>query len=63
MIKPNSTMVFSVYPRTPKIIKDMNIDIGIAKPTKIAFLKPRKNIRTITTKITPKMMLLTKSST
>ena len=47
----------------PRIIKDINIDIGIAKPTKIAFLNPKKNINTITTKITPKMMLFTKSST
>ena len=56
-------MVFKVYPRAPKIISDINIDMGIAKPTKIAFLNPRKNIKTITTKTTPKMILFTKSST
>ncbi len=63
IIKPNNTIVFKVWPIALKIIKDINIDIGIAKPTKMAFLNPRKNIRTITTKITPNMMLFTKSST
>ena len=42
---------------------DMNMDIGIAKPTNSAFLNPKKNIKTVTTRITPNMMLLTKSST
>ena len=41
----------------------MNIDIGIAKPTNSAFLNPKKNIKTVITKITPKMMLLAKSLT
>ena len=41
----------------------MNIDIGIANPTNSAFRKPKKNMRTATTKITPKMILFTKSST
>ena len=56
-------MVFIVYPKKFRIIKDMNIDIGIANPTNTAFLNPKKNINTTTTKITPKMILLTKSST
>ena len=63
IINPNKTIVFNVYPRAPIIIRDINIDMGIAKPTKIAFLNPRKNIKTITTKTTPKMILFTKSST
>ena len=41
----------------------MNIDIGMAKPTNNAFRKPKKNIRTTTTKITPKIMLFTSSLT
>ena len=52
-------MVFIVYPKNERIIKDMNIDMGMANPTKRAFLNPRKNIKTVTTKITPKMMELT----
>ena len=63
IISPKSTIVFKVYPNAPKIIKDINIDIGIAKPTNNAFLNPRKNINTMTTKITPKIILFTKSST
>ena len=56
-------MVFIVYPIPFNIINDINIDIGIAKPTNKAFLNPKKNIKTVTTNITPKMMLFTKSST
>ena len=39
------------------------MDIGIANPTNKAFLNPRKNINTKTTKITPKIILLTRSFT
>ena len=63
IINPNNTIVFKVYPKAPNIIKDMNMDIGMAKPTKMAFLNPKKNINTMTTKITPKIILFTKSST
>jgi hypothetical protein len=42
---------------------DINIDIGIAIPTKRAFLKPKKKSNTITTKTTPKIILFTKSIT
>ena len=35
----------------------------MAIPTNNAFLNPRKNIKTKTTRITPKIMLFTKSST
>ena len=52
-----------VYPNKSKIINDINIDIGIANPTKTAFLNPKKNINTTTTNITPKIILFTKSST
>ena len=56
-------MVFIVYPIKFNIISDINIDIGIANPTNKAFFNPKKNINTVTTKITPKMILFTKSST
>ena len=39
------------------------MDIGIAKPTNNAFLNPKKNIKTVTTKIIPNKILFTKSST
>jgi hypothetical protein len=54
-------MVFKVYPKKESIMKDMNMDMGIANPTNNAFLKPRKNINTVTTKITPKMIEFTNS--
>ena len=36
-------MVFR-YIRVLRIIKDMNIDIGMAKPTKMAFLNREKTL-------------------
>ena len=39
------------------------MDIGIAKPTNKEFLNPKKNISTDTTRITPKIILLTRSLT
>ena len=47
----------------PRIAIDINIDIGIAIPTKSAFLKPKKNSNTKTTITTPNIILLTKSVT
>ena len=41
----------------------MNMDMGMAKPTNRALRNPRKNIRTVTTRMIPKMMLFTRSST
>ena len=41
----------------------MNIDIGIAKPTNKAFLSPRKKVKTVTTRIIPKIKLFIKSFT
>src|SRR5690606_31565206 len=63
MIRPKRIMVFMVYPRPFKIINAMNMESGMAKPTKRAFLNPRKNINTVTTRMIPKMMLFIKSST
>ena len=39
------------------------MDMGIAKPTNKALRNPRKNINTVITSNTPKMMLLAKSLT
>jgi len=44
-------------------MNDINIDMGIAKPTNKALRNPKKNISTVTTNRMPKMMLLTRSST
>src|SRR6056297_363011 len=63
IMRPKRIIVFRVYPIADKIIKDMNMDMGMAKPTNSAFLKPKKNINTVTTSMIPKMMLFTKSST
>ena len=62
-IKPNNIIVFKVFPIALKIAIDINIDIGIATPTKRAFLNPKKNNNTITTKTTPKIILFTRSTT
>ena len=37
-------------------MNDINIDNGMAIPTNKAFLKPKKNNNTATTRITPNMM-------
>ncbi len=50
-------------PKADKITNDMNMDIGIANPTKRAFLRPRKNVRTVTTRIIPNIKLFIKSLT
>ncbi len=44
-------------------MKEINIDSGIAIPTKRAFLIPKKNSKTTTTKITPSMILFSRSDT
>ncbi len=58
-----STIMFNVTPAAPNNINDRNIDIGMAIPTKSAFLRPKKNISTSTTNSTPKMMLFSKFET
>ena len=50
------TIVLNVIPMAPRIMKLINIDRGIATPTKSAFLRPRKNNNTPTTKRIPKMI-------
>ena len=52
-----------VCPKNPRIIKDINMDMGMAKPTNKALRNPRKNIKTVMTSSTPKMILLAKSLT
>ena len=41
-------------------MKDINMDKGIATPTNKAFLNPKKNNKTATTKMTPKMIEFSK---
>lgn len=59
----NNTTVLSVTPIKLRIEKESNIDSGIAIPTNKAFLNPKKKHNTITTKITPKIILFSKSET
>ena len=61
--RENRTIVFSVTPKKFRIINDKNIDKGMAIPTNSAFLNPRKKYRTVTTNMTPKIILFSKSAT
>ena len=63
MTNPNKTILFSVKPNNDRKNRDKNIDIGIANPTKRAFLIPRKKVITVTTSIIPKIKLFIKSLT
>ena len=51
--RENNIIIFTVIPNNCKIINDIHIERGIDNPTKSAFLTPKKNINTKTTKITP----------
>ncbi len=62
-IRENKTIVLSVTPKALRMIKDKNIDSGMAIPTNKALRKPKKNINTPTTKIIPKIMLFSRSET
>ena len=63
MMSPNKTIVLMVSPKNPRIMNDINIDMGMAKPTNNALRNPRKNIKTVMTSMTPKTMLLARSLT
>ncbi len=52
----NSTITFRVMPMEFNIRKDISIDIGMAIPTNNAFRNPRKNSKTPTTRMIPKMI-------
>ena len=52
-----------VNPIIPRMIKEMNIESGIAMPTNNALRTPKKNNKTKTTKITPEIILFSKLST
>ena len=52
--------MLTVIPNIWRIINDIHIERGIDKPTKSAFLTPRKNIKTRTTNITPLKILFSK---
>ncbi|CAI8174238.1 MAG: Uncharacterised protein [Crocinitomicaceae bacterium] len=58
--KEKSTIIFKLTPAEFNKIKDKNIENGIAIPTKRAFLRPKKNSNTNTTKITPKTIEFSK---
>ena len=58
-----STIMFRVTPAALRIMKLMNMDIGIAIPTKSAFRMPKKNSNTPTTSKTPNMMEFSNSAT
>ena len=60
---PNKTIVFKVNPKAERILNAINIESGIAAPTKSEFLNPIVNINTIITSTIPKMMWLESSST
>ena len=55
--------MFKVTPALPKRKKAVNIERGIAVPTKSAFLKPKKKSNTAITKIIPNMMEFSNSET
>ncbi len=50
------TITFNVMPMEFNIKNDISMDSGIATPTKIAFLNPRKNSRTPTTNMIPRII-------
>ena len=58
-----STIKFKEMPRASRIRKEINMDKGMADPTKRAFRKPIKNINTKTTRMIPKIMEFSKSLT
>ena len=58
--KENNTIMFKLTPAEFSIIKDRNIENGIAIPTNSAFLNPKKNSNTNTTRITPNTMEFSK---
>ena len=53
---PNKTIVFKVNPKAERILNAINIESGIAAPTKSEFLNPMVNINTIITSTIPKIM-------
>jgi len=61
--KENSTIVFRVMPIALKMKKLINIDSGMAIPTKRALRNPKKNIKTNTTSNIPKMIEFSRSAT
>ena len=52
----NNTMTFRVIPIELRIRKDMSIERGMATPTNNAFLNPKKNSNTPTTRIIPRII-------
>ena len=54
--------MFMVVPIPPSTTKLINIDKGMARPTKREFLRPKKKSKTNTTKMTPKTILFSRLS-
>ena len=62
-VKENKTTIFKVYPKACSAAKDKNIEKGMARPTRRAFLNPRATNNTITTRIRPEIILFSRSAT
>ena len=56
----NNIIIFTVIPNICNMMKEIHIDKGIDRPTKSAFLTPKKNINTSTTNITPLKILFSR---
>ena len=61
--KEKSTITFNVTSMDCKIKNDINIESGIATPTKIALRNPKKKSKTPTTNRIPKMIEFSKLET
>ncbi len=59
-IKENNTIMFILKSMAPITTKEINMDIGIASPTKRASRVPKKKNKTAITKITPIIMLFSR---
>ena len=58
--RENNTIIFKLTPAALRRINERNMEKGIAIPTKRAFLSPKKNSNTKTTRITPKTIEFSK---
>ena len=62
-VSENSTTMLSVIPRACRIIKVRNMEKGMDRPTKMAFRAPITNNSTTTTRMSPEMILFSRSET
>ena len=61
--RPNNTIIFTVEPRIPSTTNEINMDMGMANPTKRALRNPRKKNNMEITKIIPIIMLFSRLET